>query len=142
AVATNPARGAGPSGKGAAVIEAKGLTKRYGENYAVGNLDLEIHRGEIFGLLGPNGAGKTTTILMLLGLAEPTSGTARVLGLDPARNPLEVKRQVGYLPDNAGFYGGLTGRQTLRFPARLNGLDRTAAEETLDDPLGPVGPTD
>src|SRR5205823_2941578 len=94
------------------------------------------------GLLGPNGAGKTTTILMLLGLSEPTAGSVRVLSLDPARNPLEVKRHVGYLPDNAGFYGGLTGRQNLRFTARLNGLDRAAAERVIDGLLDQVGLTD
>ena len=87
-----------------AAIRAKGLTKKYGDFTAVDKLDLTVNHGEIFGLLGPNGAGKTTTILMLLGLSEPTAGTARVLDLDPARNPTAVKRQVGYLPDNVGFY--------------------------------------
>ena len=129
-------------GRGEPLIHARGLTRHYGEIVAVDHLDLDVWPGEIFGILGPNGAGKTTTILMLIGLSEPTSGTARVLGLDPARNPLEVKRQVGYLPDNAGFYGGLTGRQNLRFTARLNGLYRTAAEETLDELLEQVGLTD
>jgi len=129
-------------GRGDALIRARGLTRHYGEIVAVDHLDLDVWWGEIFGILGPNGAGKTTTILMLLGLSEPTSGTARVLGLDPARNPLEVKRQVGYLPDNAGFYGGLTGRQNLRFTARLNGLDKAAAEETIDELLEQVGLAD
>ena len=76
-----------------------GSRRRYGELVAVDHLDLEVQAGEIFGLLGQNGAGKTTTILMLLGLTEPTEGQARVVGLDPARRPLEVKRRVGYLPD-------------------------------------------
>ena len=76
-----------------------------------------IRQGEVFGLLGPNGAGKTTTVLMLLGLTEPTRGVVRVVGLDPTREPLAVKRQVGYLPDNVGFYGGLTGRENLRYTA-------------------------
>jgi ABC-2 type transport system ATP-binding protein len=109
-------------------IVAAGLTKRYGDLVAVDGLDLELRRGEIFGLLGQNGAGKTTTILMLLGLTEPTSGSARVMGLDPARDALRVKRQVGYLPDSVGFYGDLTGRQNLRYTTRLNGLARDEAE--------------
>ncbi len=119
-------------------IVAAGLTKRYGDLVAVDGLDLELRRGEIFGLLGQNGAGKTTTILMLLGLTEPTSGSARVMGLDPARDALRVKRQVGYLPDSVGFYGDLTGRQNLRYTARLNGLRREEAEARIDEALGQV----
>ena len=76
----------------------------------------------MFGLLGPNGAGKTTTILMLLGLTEPTSGTARVDGLIPTRDPLAVKSRVGYLPDDVGFYDDMTARQNLRYTAQLNRL--------------------
>lgn len=104
-------------------IRSKALTKTYGEHTVVDRLDLDIGAGEIFGLLGPNGAGKTTTILMLLGLVEPSAGSIEVLGLDPRRNPLEVKRRVGYLPDAVGFYDTMTGRENLRFTARLNGLD-------------------
>jgi ABC-2 type transport system ATP-binding protein len=121
------------------VIRTRGLTKRYGSLTAVDNLNLEVYPGEIFGLLGQNGAGKTTTILMLLGLTEPTSGHARVIGLDPAREPRLVKRRVGYLPDAVGFYGGLTGRQNLRYTARLNGLRGAAAESAIDDVLAQVG---
>jgi ABC-2 type transport system ATP-binding protein len=124
------------------VIRTRRLTKRYGSLTAVDNLDLEVHRGEIFGLLGQNGAGKTTTILMLLGLTEPTSGEARVMGLDPEREPREVKRRVGYLPDAVGFYGGLTGRQNLRYTANLNGLRKAAAESAMEDVLEQVGLTD
>ena len=123
-------------------IVAAGLTKRYGDLTAVDNLDLELRRGEIFGLLGQNGAGKTTTILMLLGLTEPTSGNAWVVGLDPTRHALEVKRRVGYLPDSVGFYGDLTGRQNLRYTARLNGLRGEAAEATISEALDHVGLTD
>lgn len=119
-------------------IVAAGLTKRYGDLVAVDGLDLELRRGEIFGLLGQNGAGKTTTILMLLGLTEPTSGTARVMGLDPARDALRVKRQVGYLPDSVGFYGDLTGRQNLRYTARLNGLARHEAEVRITEAFDQV----
>jgi ABC-2 type transport system ATP-binding protein len=82
------------------VIEAHGLTKRYGKRTVVDGIDLTVSEGEVLGLLGPNGAGKTTTILMLLGLTEPTKGVVRVLGLDPAREPLAVMRRVGNLPDN------------------------------------------
>ena len=124
------------------VIRTRRLTKRYGTLTAVDNLDLEVFPGEIFGLLGQNGAGKTTTILMLLGLTEPTSGEARVMGLDPEREPRQVKRRVGYLPDAVGFYGGLTGRQNLRYTANLNGLRRDAAESAMTDVLEQVGLTE
>jgi ABC-2 type transport system ATP-binding protein len=119
-------------------IRTRKLEKRYGDKVAVKPLDLDVRAGEVFGLLGPNGAGKTTTILMLLGLTEPSGGTAEVLGLDPARNPLRVKRHVGYLPDSVGFYGGMTGRQNLRFTARLNGLDKATTEDRIDEGLGRV----
>jgi len=104
-------------------IRGQAPTKVYGEHTVVDRLDLDISGGEVFGLLGPNGAGKTTTILMLLGLVEPSRGSIEVLGLDPRRHPLEVKRRVGYLPDAVGFYDPMTGRENLRFTARLNGLD-------------------
>jgi ABC-2 type transport system ATP-binding protein len=126
---------------GPPAIKTRGLTKRYGTFTAVDRLDLSVRYGEVFGLLGPNGAGKTTTILMLLGLSEPTSGTARVLDLDPAREPIAIKRRVGYLPDAVGFYGGLTGRQNLRYTARLNGIPRKAAEAHIDELLERVGLT-
>jgi ABC-2 type transport system ATP-binding protein len=125
-----------------APIRTRALTKRYGELIAVDALDLEIHAGEIFGLLGQNGAGKTTTILMLLGLTEPTEGAARVVGLDPARRPLEVKRRVGYLPDAVGFYGDLTGRQNLRYTARLNGISGTDVESKISEVVRQVGLAD
>jgi ABC-2 type transport system ATP-binding protein len=124
------------------VIWTSGLTKQYGELTAVDDLDLEVYPGEIFGLLGQNGAGKTTTILMLLGLSEPTDGEALVMGLDPAFEPREVKRRVGYLPDAVGFYGGMTGRENLRYTARLNGLRRGEAEAAIDEVLEQVGLTD
>jgi ABC-2 type transport system ATP-binding protein len=120
-------------------IRTRALTKAYGSLVAVDHLDLEVRPGEIYGLLGQNGAGKTTTILMLLGLTEPTEGEVRVVGLDPARDPLGVKRRVGYLPDAVGFYGGLTGRQNLRYTARLNGLPPSDAERRMDEVLDLVG---
>ena len=120
-------------------ISTRGLTKRYGELVAVDGLDLDLVPGEIFGLLGQNGAGKTTTILMLLGLTEPTRGWARVAGFDPTREPLEVKRRVGYLPDAVGFYSAMSGRANLRYTARLNRIDRTEAEARIDEVLDQVG---
>lgn len=125
----------------APAIKTRALTKRYGDFTAVDKLDLSVRPGEVFGLLGPNGAGKTTTILMLLGLSEPTSGSARVLDMDPARDPIAVKRRVGYLPDAVGFYGAMTGRQNLQYTARLNGIARKAADDHIDELLERVGLT-
>ncbi|MCF8095568.1 MAG: ABC transporter ATP-binding protein [Desulfobacteraceae bacterium] len=122
-----------------AVIHTQGLEKTYAGKKVVLELDLEVRQGEIFGFLGPNGAGKTTTILMLLGLTEPSNGTVRVLDMDPARNPLEVKRQVGYLPENMGFYPDLTARQNLRYVAELNGIYGNEADRRIHDTLNQVG---
>ncbi len=130
------------SDRGEPLILTRRLTKRYGDLTAVDHLDLEVRPGEIFGLLGQNGAGKTTTILMLLGLTEPTSGEAMVAGLDPVRHPREVKRRVGYLPDAVGFYGVMTGRQNLRYTARLNGLRGPEAEAAMSEVLEQVALTD
>lgn len=123
----------------AAIIQTENLTRRYGRQVAVDGLTLQINEREIFGFLGPNGAGKTTTILMLLGLTEPTSGSARVLGYDPTRDPLEVKRHVGYLPENVGFYDDLTGRENLRFMAELNRLPEAKITEKIEEALRTVG---
>ena len=89
-------------------IETQDLTKSYDGVTVVDHLNFHVKENEVFGLLGPNGAGKTTTILMLLGLTEPASGTARVCGFNPTREPLKVKRIVGYLPEEVGFYDNLT----------------------------------
>jgi len=121
------------------IIELKGLTKKYGDFVAVDRLDLAIAKGEIFGLLGPNGAGKSTTILMMLGLTEPTSGEVRVCGIDSTTNPIEVKRRVGYLPDDVGFYDQLSGRENLLYTARLNRLSWREAEKRVDRLLLRVG---
>jgi ABC-2 type transport system ATP-binding protein len=120
-------------------LETRDLTKHYGDRTAVDSLSLQIRRGEIFGLLGPNGAGKTTTILMLLGLTEPSSGEARVDGLDPRRDPLSVKRRVGYLPDDVGFYDEMTARANLEYTARLNRLREPDATERIEFLLEQVG---
>ena len=120
------------------VIRTQQLTKAYGSRLAVDKLDLTIEPGEVFGLLGPNGAGKTTTILMLLGLTEPTSGTANVAGFDPLRQPLEVKRRVGYMPDQVGFYDNLTGVANLRYTAKLCGFTSKEADEKIATALARV----
>jgi ABC-2 type transport system ATP-binding protein len=119
----------------APVVEAKGLTKRYGPTVAVNGLDLRIEAGEVFGLLGPNGSGKTTTILMLLGLTEPTSGMVRVFGHDPLRDPLAVKREVGYMPDAVGFYDQLSARENLRYIAKLSGIPENEREARIEQAL-------
>jgi len=104
------------------VVEARDLTKRYGAATAVNGISFGVQRGEIFGLLGPNGAGKTTTILMMLGLTDITSGTVRVMDYDPVREPLQVKRLVGYMPDTVGFYDYMTATDNLRYTAALIGI--------------------
>lgn len=106
------------------VIDVRGLVKRYGDFLAVDQIDLTVAKGEVVGLLGPNGAGKTTTILMLLGLTEPSAGFVRILGKDPLRQPLELKREVGYLPDSVGFYESMAGVENLSYIARLNNMPR------------------
>jgi ABC-2 type transport system ATP-binding protein len=124
------------------VIRAEGLTKRYGAKIAVDHIDLEVRAGEIVGILGPNGSGKTTTILMLLGLTEPSGGYAEVSGFDPLREPLEVKRRVGYLPDQIGFYDGLSARENLTYTGRLAGLTRGEIDVRFTDALARVGLSD
>lgn len=121
------------------VIESRELTKVYGDQIAVNHLNLSINKGEIFGFLGPNGAGKTTTLLMLLGLSEPTSGTARVCGFNPTREPLQVKRVVGYLPENVGFYDDLNAVQNLDYICRLNGISGQDAAPLIEEHLKAVG---
>jgi ABC-2 type transport system ATP-binding protein len=115
-----------------ALIEAQGLVKTYGRFKAVDGLDLRLGEGEVYGFLGPNGSGKSTTILMLLGLTEPTAGWVRVAGHDPTRDPLAVKRQVGYLPESVGFYGDMSGRDNLRYTASLNNIPRREANARID----------
>jgi ABC-2 type transport system ATP-binding protein len=122
-----------------AVIETKELCKVYNGQTAVENLTFSVNAGEIFGFLGPNGAGKTTTLLMLLGLTEPTSGSAKVLGLNPAREPIKVKSVIGYLQENMGFYTDLNARQMLQFIAELNGVTAGAAEERITAALETTG---
>ena len=121
------------------VIEAANLTKLYGGVPAVNGINFTVAKGEIFGLLGPNGAGKTTTILMMLGLTEISDGQVRVLGYDPVREPLQVKRRVGYLPDAVGFYDNLTAAENLHYTGRLMGFERVEREAKIKDALDHVG---
>ena len=114
------------------IIEMVELTKKYGTFTAVDHLSLSVRKGEIFGLLGPNGAGKSTSILMMLGLTEPSSGKVSVCGINSTINPIEVKKRVGYLPEDVGFYDDRTGLENLMFTARLNGIDdKTATEKAM-----------
>jgi ABC-2 type transport system ATP-binding protein len=121
------------------IIETQDLTKIYGRQTAVDKLTFSIEEGEIFGFLGPNGAGKTTTLLMLLGLTEPTAGSARVLGVDPTREPIKVKTKIGYLQENMGFYTDLNAIQMLQFVGELNGVTGELAEARIDGALQAVG---
>jgi len=121
------------------IISTSGLTKRYGNFVAVNELDLSIGKGEVYGLLGPNGAGKSTTILLLLGLAEATAGNAMVCGFNPATHPIEVRKKVGYLPDDVGFYDSRSGLENLLFTARLNAVTKDEARRRAWQILEQVG---
>ncbi len=121
------------------ILKTENLTKKYDTLVAVNELNLEIQEGEIFGLLGPNGAGKTTTILLLLGLTEPAGGRAAIAGHDCTRDPIGVKRIVGYLPDDVAFYNDMTARENLRFTGQLNGLAAGVIEERAEELLQRVG---
>jgi ABC-2 type transport system ATP-binding protein len=124
------------------IIETKELTKAYGQFIAVDKLNLSIGEGEIFGFLGPNGAGKTTTILMLLGLTEPTSGSSTICGYNPTRDPINVKRIVGYLPEKVGFYEDLTAKENLEYTARLNSISLKNNSTRIKELLNSVGLSD
>ncbi|QEC74756.1 ABC transporter ATP-binding protein [Mucilaginibacter ginsenosidivorax] len=121
------------------IIQLKGLTKQYGAVKAVDGLNLDIDKGEIFGLLGPNGAGKTTTILMMLGLTDPTSGSAFVCGHNATSNPISVKKKVGYMPDNVGFYDNMTALENLVYIGRLNGVPVEELKKRSAEVLEVVG---
>ena len=123
----------------ALVVEVQDLVKDYNGFKAVDGVTFHVAQGEIFGLLGPNGAGKTTTILMLLGMTEPTAGVVRVCGYDPNKEPLEVKRITGYLPENVGFYEDLTAKENLLYLTKLNGIPEDVAIKKIDKVLTTVG---
>jgi ABC-2 type transport system ATP-binding protein len=124
------------------VVKTEDLTKEYDKVTVVDHLNLEVAENEVFGLLGPNGAGKTTTILMLLGLTEPASGTAKIYGFDSTREPLKVKRLAGYLPERLGFYDTLTAKENLRFIAKLNNIGYAESEPLIEQVLKSVGLSD
>lgn len=104
------------------LVHTRALRKVFGTMIAVDSLDLDIHRGEVFGLLGPNGSGKTTTIRMLCGLMEPTSGTALVAGIDVGREPEKVRKRIGYMSQRFGLYDDLTVGENLRFYSSVYGV--------------------
>jgi len=117
-------------------IQTHELTRTFGNLTAVEAIDLQVAAGQFFGFLGPNGAGKSTTIKMLTGLLAPTAGSMQLLGLDFAANPVEVKRQIGVVPEGMGLFERLTGTEYLHFVGRMYGLDRQTtqrrSEELLD----------
>src|SRR6266545_2280387 len=114
------------------MIEVQNLTKRYRDLVAVDGLSFRVEKGEVVGFLGPNGAGKTTTMRILAGFLPATAGTARVAGFDVFEHPLEVKRRIGYLPENPPVYPDLTAREYLRFCAGLKSLPRKGVAQEID----------
>jgi ABC-2 type transport system ATP-binding protein len=124
---------------GAPAIEARGLTKRYGQLTALDGLDLSVPTGSVFGFLGPNGAGKTTTIRLLTGLGHATSGTALVAGIPVADGDLELARHIGYLGQEPRFYGWMSGRELLELTGRSYGLAGAGLRDRVDEVLGIVG---
>jgi len=116
-----------------AIIETEKLTKSYGPHRGIIDVDLRVQPGEVFGFLGPNGAGKTTTIRVLLDLIRPTSGVARVLGIESSADPAAIHARTGYIPGEFTLYDRLTGGQTLDYFANLRGgVDRTYQRELVD----------
>jgi ABC-2 type transport system ATP-binding protein len=116
-----------------AAISTEGLSRRFGELIAVQDVNLRVAPGQFFGFLGPNGAGKSTTIKMLTGLLAPSAGRMRILGLDLVENAIEVKRQIGVVPEGMALFGRLTGAEYLNFVGRMYGLDReTAAKRAAE----------
>ena len=121
------------------IIVLNDLTKKYGDYTAVDHVNLTINQGDVFGMLGPNGAGKSTTILMMLGLTEPTSGNVEICGFNSTTHPIDVKRKVGYLPEDVGFYDNITGIENLRYTAQLNGIPTAKANIKIEQLLKRVG---
>src|SRR5678809_1402386 len=110
-------------------VETSALVRQFGDFVAVDNLNLSVQRGSFFGFLGPNGAGKSTTIKMLTGLMAPTSGRMQILGLDLSTHLVEVKRQIGVVPEGMALFGRLTGSEYLNFAGRMYGLGRSTAAQ-------------
>jgi len=116
-----------------AVIEAEKLTKSYGSHRGIIEVDLAVEQGEVFGFLGPNGAGKTTTIRLLLDLIRPTSGVARVFGIESSADPVAIHRRIGYIPGEFTLYERLSGGQTLEYFANLRGgVDRAYQQSLIE----------
>jgi ABC-2 type transport system ATP-binding protein len=109
-----------------ALVEMRGVARRFGEVTALHGLELEVHAGEVLGLIGPNGAGKTTALRILTGLLEPTAGSVRIDGLDVTAQPLEAKRRFGFVPDGAPLYANLSPLQHLLLVGRLRGMPEEA----------------
>lgn len=122
-----------------AAIACRQLTYRFGETLAVDRVDLEVEQGEVFGLLGPNGAGKTTTIRVLTTLLPCDPGTVEVFGVDVARRPMDVRRLLGYVPQQLSADAGLTGRENLSLYARLYDVPRRARRAVVDETLETMG---
>jgi ABC-2 type transport system ATP-binding protein len=116
-------------------IRTEKLTRRFGDLIAVDSMDLRVTAGQFFGFLGPNGAGKSTTIKMLTGLLAPSSGRVEVLGIDFAAHPVEVKRQIGVVPEGMGLFDRLTGTDYLRFVGRMYGLDQQTTNQRAEELL-------
>src|SRR6266576_6928954 len=116
-------------------IATEGLTRRFGELEAVRDVNLRVASGQFFGFLGPNGAGKSTTIKMLTGLLAPTSGRMSLLGIDFAQNPVEVKRQIGVVPEGMGLFERLKASEYLQFVGRMYGLDKATTRKRSDELL-------
>ncbi len=125
-----------------AAVEAIDLTKQFDKKLAVNGLNMQVDEGEYFGFLGPNGAGKSTTIKMLVGLLRPTSGTARIRGIDIWQDSLEAKKQVGVLPEWLNVYERLKGREFIRFAGTMYGLDETTVNQRTEELLDLMDLTD
>jgi ABC-2 type transport system ATP-binding protein len=124
------------------VIEARGLTKRYGDLVAVEEVSFSLARGEVVGFLGPNGAGKTTTIRMLTGFLPPTDGTAVIAGHDIFGDPIAARRAIGYLPETPPLYPEMTVRSFLEYVARIKDVPRVERRAAVDRALERTALTD
>jgi len=124
------------------VIQVEQLTKRYGDRTAVSGISFQIEPGEVVGFLGPNGAGKSTTLRMLTGYLEPTAGTIRIGGIDALRDPIGVRRQIGYLPESVPLYREMRVQEYLRYRARLKGVARNQVDKRVDESLALANITD
>ncbi len=116
-------------------VEFQNTTKQYDEILAVDNIDLKIGTGEIFALLGPNGSGKSTSLKMIMGLVQPTSGSVQVLGIDVKKDPVAVKKQVGYVPESPSVYEFLTGIEYLDFIADIYGISPADKKQRVNEYL-------